>query len=231
LGVTAKGGVVQANGTIFWGERSYSTVGARKAELISRNGQRILFNLGSLARPRDLLDLAAVKCELRHGGYPQSLEPDLFKTAKPVTLRHRFHAIGVDMAGRLTLVGRRDGYWPFEYREREGILQFPSQPLPTQLRLRHNFELLDINRPDSYSLSAAVFDDGSRAVLDGRGLLHLKSSNTSLPELTIVIAEGATSGWRSDGTWWGNRYFIDQSLPRTPVHHEDVLRPFLERLR
>jgi hypothetical protein len=196
--------------------------------VISRDGSRLA--LRDAGRIRKIVDVRT----LASTGYthiPEALEPQLFAVAKPRTLRHRFHAVGIDTLGRLTLIGRRDGYWPFEYRNQDNSLQFPSRPADTTVQTRHKFEPLETNRADSYSLSAAEFADGSRIVLDSRGLLHLKSSDASLPELTIVMTEGATSGWRSDGEWWGNRYFIDQYLPLTHVKHGDVLHYFLERLR
>ena len=48
-------------------------------------------------------------------------------------------------------------------------------------------------------LSVATWPDGSRAVLDGGGLLHLRSSDPSIPECSIVLHDGETAGWVADG--------------------------------
>ena len=50
-----------------------------------------------------------------------------------------------------------------------------------------------------YSLRVARWRDGSRAYLDGRGMLHLMSGG-SAPEVSLVLANSALSGWASDGT-------------------------------
>ena len=154
-------------------------------------------------------------------------EADLFATAKPVTLRHRFTAIGVDVEGRLTLVGRRDTLWPLTYSRQDHTLRLPLQPMPTSLRIRFAFESLESADAKRYSLTEARFADGSRALLDARGLLHLKSSEASLPQLTVVLVEGVTAGWTSDGCRWGPAYFYDD---RIGLSFTDYLAPFLERL-
>lgn len=57
------------------------------------------------------------------------------------------------------------------------------------------------------------WDEGSKAMLDNRGFLHLKSSNEALPEVTIVLIIGkGTACWASDGTFTGDQYFIP------PIH-------------
>lgn len=51
--------------------------------------------------------------------------------------------------------------------------------------------------------------DGSEAVTDSRGLLHLRSSDESIPEITIIMILGKSSAcWASDGNVCGSDYFI-----------------------
>ncbi|MFT3674334.1 MAG: hypothetical protein QM781_00405 [Chitinophagaceae bacterium] len=51
--------------------------------------------------------------------------------------------------------------------------------------------------------------DGSQAITDARGFLHLKSSNPQIPEITIaLILESTTACWASDGTGCGSTYFF-----------------------
>ena len=91
----------------------------------------------------------------------------------------------------------------------------------------------EIESPDNagYTLHAATWRDGSRAVLDSRGMFHLRSSDTAIPELTLVLC-GALAGWCADGRWFGSPYFIGEHVP-TPgaVIYEEVLKPFVSRLR
>lgn len=52
------------------------------------------------------------------------------------------------------------------------------------------------------------WEDGSEALLDNRGVLHLRSSNEEIPEIAIPLALKKRLGlWASDGTFGGWDYF------------------------
>ncbi len=70
----------------------------------------------------------------------------------------------------------------------------------------------------SYRLTQACWPNGASATLDGRGLLHLRAADKSLPECTLVLCERELAAWTSDGEMYGRR-----ALHRTPD------RPDLER--
>lgn len=67
------------------------------------------------------------------------------------------------------------------------------------------------------------------AVLDRRGLLHLRSSGSSLPELTFVMRDGMTSGWCSTGEVFGHPYFHHPSsvVVEESVIYEKYLYPLV----
>ncbi|MDO7847298.1 hypothetical protein Q5H92_13075 [Hymenobacter sp. M29] len=53
-----------------------------------------------------------------------------------------------------------------------------------------------------------TWHEGSEAILDPRGLLHLRSADASVPEITLVLVLGQpTAAWASDGTVCGSAYF------------------------
>jgi hypothetical protein len=82
-----------------------------------------------------------------------------------------------------------------------------------------------------YSLRMASWPDGSRAYLDSRGLLHLRSSDADIPEVSLVLADAEIAGWCSDGRLWGARDYIGDRADAEPRQvFEDVIQPFLERL-
>lgn len=58
------------------------------------------------------------------------------------------------------------------------------------------------------NLAVMGFPDGSKVWLDRRGMLHLRSSNKGIPQISIVLQDGGTSGWCSNGDYFGARYFI-----------------------
>jgi hypothetical protein len=125
---------------------------------------------------------------------------------QPSQLRHKFKAVGIDPWGRLTLESRRGQLVYFALRAGRPV--FAICPERLALRARRGFEKMDGFDP-RYTLFRASWPDGSRAILDSRGLLHLASSDQSTPEFTLVLAEDEElSGWCADGRMWGEPYFI-----------------------
>ena len=79
---------------------------------------------------------------------------------------------------------------------------------------------------------AACDRSGSRAFLDSRGLLHLKSSDPKVPEVTLVLSEPNLAGWCSNGDLWGEKYytgFTPGPLPKESP--KTILSKFVSRLR
>ena len=145
----------------------------------------------------------------------------------------RFRAICVDDDRRLTLIRHRGNarcIQPDRHRH-EMVLQHVASPTDTR-GLHVEFHETESPGGAGYSLEAAAWSDGSRAVLDSRGMLHLKSSDPAVPELTLVLCDGALAGWCADGRWFGSAYFIaEHPATRGAVIYEEILRPFLARLR
>ncbi|MEZ6057551.1 MAG: hypothetical protein R3C01_12690 [Planctomycetaceae bacterium] len=84
------------------------------------------------------------------------------------------------------------------------------------------------------SLQEVTWSDGSRAVLDSRGMLHLRSSDPQIPELSLVLFENSVAAWSSSGLIWGRAYFVDEHAPflHTPDNEllMQLIRQFVERL-
>jgi hypothetical protein len=80
-------------------------------------------------------------------------------------------------------------------------------------------------------LSVAKWPDGSRAYLDSRGLLHLKSSDAAVPEVSLVLAKGDLAGWSSRGECFGPRQFIPDGCESSPARFSVAIAAFLARLR
>lgn len=86
-------------------------------------------------------------------------------------------------------------------------------------------------RDAGYLLKVAITTDGSKVWLDSRGLVHLVSSDQSLPQITLVLVnEGRTAGWASDGTCCGPEYFVgDHATVDAQTFYRHIER-FIERL-
>jgi hypothetical protein len=79
-------------------------------------------------------------------------------------------------------------------------------------------------------LAEASWPDGSRVWLDRRGMLHLKSSQADLPELTLVLADPVMAAWSSDGGLGGPPFFTDQDAWVSTGFAADILKRFCTRL-
>jgi hypothetical protein len=84
----------------------------------------------------------------------------------------------------------------------------------------------------SYQMRSAAWPDGSKVFLDMRGLLHLQSADTSIPEVSIVLKDGPLAGWCADGTLWGPMYFTGVLHDEAATRHvwDGAIEPFVRRL-
>jgi hypothetical protein len=235
VGVTAAGELISIGSDVRQRTNLPALPGNMHVLGISRDGSKILFAYNEAsARKRTLIDVHTLAATPQAPNVDPlaAVEWENWKWIHPVTLRRRFEGLGVSASGELILIGRRDSLWPLRLDERDQRICLATQPVETELAVSRRFEVLDQSAANRYSLSVAAFEDGSRAVLDARGLLHLKSSDPELPECTIVLIEGPTSGWASDGRYWGTPYFVGpSSLTDDREIYEQILRPFTERLR
>lgn len=76
--------------------------------------------------------------------------------------------------------------------------------------------------------------NGSEAVLDPRGLLHLRSAAASVPEITLVLLlNRPTAAWAADGTVSGAAYFTGPNPSRqlpVPDFYRQYIQRFIEHL-
>ena len=62
-------------------------------------------------------------------------------------------------------------------------------------------------------------------------MLHLKSSNASIPEFTLVLHDGAMAGWCADGRVWGPPYFVGDRKQSDPAEiYRGIVQAFAEQL-
>jgi len=232
VGVTRQGSLIStATGNVRQVRHDLSDVLA--VPWISADGRRLhLMNLAQtfFEEPGVLVNTEHLDCPSANAAI---LDDRARHVVRPVNLRHRFKMIGLDAAGNLALESRKGQILAFEVRQRLPVLAVRGDRTP--LRAARGFEDL-MGTGKRYRLSQARWADGSRAVLDGRGLLHLTSSDRAIPEVTLVLAEGELTGWCSDGRMWGKRYFIGDARVRDEsaaaqysIFHATVAR-FAERI-
>ncbi len=180
-------------------------------EGISKDGSRVLANAtdGSFA----CFDLE----KLRLRKLPVSPVRWLDARAAYVptrSLRRRFTHVSATLDGRLELRSPK-GQWlgmhvpegrviHLNPRREAGAgrpVAFTPQPVATQF---------------GCELSVATWSDGTRAYWDSRGLLHLKSSDPDLEEVSLVVGEWEIAAWCSDGTLCGPDFFTGRVDTETP---------------
>lgn len=79
-----------------------------------------------------------------------------------------------------------------------------------------------------------VWKDGSEALLDSRGLLHLRSSDNAIPEITIVmVLAKSIACWASNGVVTGNNLFLQSDHAermRPREFYNMFFKPFIRQL-
>jgi hypothetical protein len=80
-------------------------------------------------------------------------------------------------------------------------------------------------------LRTAKWNDGSQAFLDSRGMLHLKSADPRLPEITLVLTNSPIGGRTSEGHTFGWAFFHGEAPTTQPEYAHSLLLRFSSRLR
>jgi hypothetical protein len=76
--------------------------------------------------------------------------------------------------------------------------------------------------------SKFVWNDGSEVLADSRGFLHLRSSDASIPEITIVMIMGKpTACWAADGSICGPAYFTGIEMKGSAI--SDFYNGYIKR--
>ncbi|HEX5219615.1 MAG TPA: hypothetical protein VFZ59_08610 [Verrucomicrobiae bacterium] len=79
-------------------------------------------------------------------------------------------------------------------------------------------------------LQTAEWPNGSKVFLDSRGLLHLKSHDPAVPEVSLVLSDGEVAGWTSDGYVCGPSFFFEEEIESEPQEVFNRVIRFLNRL-
>jgi hypothetical protein len=236
LGLTSRGDLY-ATTTGQLRKVHHGLSGDPKLRTISQDGRKIILesSLSNVFNSRDkgvIVDVETLKVENHPFQSDVITSPEYQGIRYRRNLRHRFQSICLDVHGILYLTSRKQHRLGIEYVE-----------MTNQIALRRNAELTStspkltfkpVKTPSEIGvrLSLATWNDGSEAFLDSRGMLHLKSSDKSIPEVSIVLTDGKLSGWCSDGRLWGADYFVGDGEVASPKEvFTSAIEAFAERLR
>ena len=206
-----------------------------EVKAISRRGDRIVLSGNSIhgyteSKCVDVLNGTVTPAHLDFTAFVERFS----EYVQPLTLRTRFKSIYVDTgSGKLTLCAHSLKVLALDYStERSAILLKEQVNQICDEGLALPFAVVHCEKHSLYDMRCAEWSDGSKVYLDRRGLLHLKSADVSVPEVTIVLKDGPLAGWCADGTLWGEPYFTGQSYDIAKVRHvwDVAIEPFVRRL-
>ena len=193
----------------------------------SRDGQRLAVRCKDGQQVILRLNQSPVNSPRVWGDPWHNVEPEVTKYhSRKVNLRQHFQGIYVTAEGKLALLSRKGHELTLDFQPRM-LWRDTGQSQARRPQVRA-FESIDA--PSGYLLQRATWDDGSEAWLDSRGLLHLRSSNQQVAELTLILQDGETAGWSSEHGLFGMAYFT--GLPttnETPRPIRRTLNSFIAR--
>lgn len=149
----------------------------------------------------------------------------------------RVSSIFVNRKGELSLISERAQTWALTSKavDRVSLQKIDGVPIGGAGQGFKPFKSMPAPKGMRIKLSIAEWSDGSQAFVDSRWLLHLKSADPAVPQLSIVLTTGGLAGWASDGRVFGDPQFLPDgpSAPRgEPIGGlGEILRQFVKRLR
>lgn len=147
-------------------------------------------------------------------------------------LHSEFEEISVGPAGELRL-RNRDLLWQVVSVDRTGELVLAkcdlARPNAEATRARMLYRRSPIDGT-GYQLRQARWAGGN-AFLDSRGMLHLQSSDKTIPELTLILSNRPISGWTSAAQLFGNVFFLGGIPTASGADIDRIIRQFTARLR
>ena len=218
LVVTKMNGVRSAAGKTLFPQTDYFVT----LEGIASNGRRVLTHSSSRGY---------FKFDLAHGDVQNAAQVRdawLGSTANRVpqrSLRHHMTHVAV-LDGRRIGLRSRKGRWLELDPSEQGYLSLldrgsEGEGLPNAARA---FQPKSIPERHSCHLSSVSWQDGTVMFWDSRGLLHLKSSDPTLAEISLVLGDGEVAAWTSAGTYCGTQFFTDGA------HREETASELWARL-
>jgi len=181
---------------------------------ISRDGDQLLLGRRRLSSG-GLWQAETVLVELSAGRVSRATRKkldfaysSLLRFRSQLTPRY-WHAVAIDPSGTPILLGKGDCCWRVALSDRSHILQL-SAAKADGLRFAR-FQAMPAGQwlARGVKLRIAELPGGSRVYSDSRGLLHFKSGDLALPEVTLAtFNEQPPAGWSSDGEICGQPFFL-----------------------
>jgi hypothetical protein len=164
--------------------------------------------------------------------FPGNSNPYTFiqEIEKGTGLFHRINKLAVDIHGNLFL-----GNHMLAFSEKEHLVfarhsgSYPEDAISAK-KVDKTIPLKSEN--NRIHLRPFEWEDGSKAYVDNRGLLHLISSDPALPQITVLLVlNRQTACWASDGSLGGSSFYHHDGMPRSVSYfQEKYMKPFFSQL-
>jgi hypothetical protein len=204
---------------------------------ISENGRFVAFTVNATSSQM-IADLDSGKLVQCYGRWQDELLGEPLRTSRHyhVARRKKFSAIAFDQDGQILL--RSKGIFNV-LRVDSGLRAAAGGELTLSVAAPKAaamalaaFQAIHVSSATRVKMHLATWPDGSRAWLDNRGLLHLRSSDRSIPELSLVLNDRVPlAAWSSDGKMCGRPEFLGDVKSEPAAYFGDIIRRFRQRLR
>ena len=143
-------------------------------------------------------------------------------------IRNKFRSIGISGRHTITLTSRSGALWDVACVN--GDIRLRQAKTAPEWHSKITFESASNRSGNRIRLKVAKWDDGSKIWLDSRGLLHLRSSNLDIPEVSLVLTEKPISGWCNDGNVFGLTQYIGVNTKSSQQVFNEVITEFTRHL-
>jgi hypothetical protein len=176
---------------------------------ISENGHRLLV-AGTVVKETRLVDLPTLTSRFILGNIRD--EDWEWRPAPPVfAVRVRFDKIAIGKGGRLHLHSLSGVWWVVGITADEAGGASYYEPILTKAESAPPDAValvpIEMRGGHGFSVKMARWPDGRCAWLDDRGMLHLRSADRAMPEVTLVLSEPLCA-WFSDNLCYGHEFFL-----------------------
>lgn len=197
---------------------------------VSRDGHRIYLSIPDLSW-HALLDVRQGKAEIMRAPLEDMTALDPCPPLPHWNLTRSLEAISASARHGLRLRTRKGTEKVLTLDGGHRLRFVESQPLPTPTMF-HRFEAfpsIPAGRLGA-SLDCVTWPKGDRTLFDHRGMLHLKSHNTSIPEITLLLSEGETAAWAGDQTVCGSAFFLREGQSSNPQRIYNLVQELIRNL-
>jgi len=200
--------------------------------LISRSGHRV-----TVPNPRSKTRRGppcGVQCDLTKGIYedlrtfPAGDRDD--QPAMPTWNLYRILESIARLPDGIALCGRRNRWRKITLDADRKLKIGDLATHDSHLSQKTSFSAQAIKTRFGCTLQIAEWPNGSKAFLDSRGLLHLKSHEQNVPEVSLILSDNDLAGWTSDGHVCGPQFFFDYIHHSVPEKVFEGLLKFLSHL-